>query len=391
MLSNRKLNPDRARNLSANMLVVSLVFLLAMTACKTSEKNKNDENMKLSEKIVGQFEGRDVKEYTLTNALGMQVKLINYGAIVTSLTAPDRDGKYENIVLGFEKAEQYWTEPYKSNCCYLGAIVGRYGNRIDKGLFSVDEEEFSLAINNGPNHLHGGLKGFDKVVWDSKEFKLESGSGVEFSYLSIDGEEGYPGNFKISVKYTLTETNELMIDYDGSIDKKCPVNITHHGYFNLTGGKSDVLNHQVVIHADRYTVVDDNLIPTGELRPISGTPMDFNQVHTVGERIAIVDGGYDHNYVLSDAISELRKVIQVTEPVSGRVMDVLTTEPGVQFYSGNFLDGVLTGNGGIQYNKHWGFCLETQHYPDSPNQSTFPSTLLEPGMKYNHKTIYRFR
>lgn len=390
--NNVKRRTDNVNVFMINLLIVSLAFGIGMTACQSGNQIKKDENMKLSEKIVGQFGGQDVKEYTLTNVQGMQVKIINYGAIVTFLTAPDRDGKYENVVLGFEKAEQYWTEPYKSNCCYLGAIVGRYGNRIAEGRFSVEGEEYILAINNGPNHLHGGLKGFDKVVWESKGFEAESGSGVELSYLSIDGEEGYPGNFKIRVIYTLTDNNELQIEYDGSIDQKCPINITHHGYFNLTGGaKTDILKHQLVIHADRYTVVDETLIPTGELRPVVGTPMDFNQIHTVGERIAQVEGGYDHNYVLSDEKAELRKVIQVTEPVSGRVMEVLTTEPGVQFYSGNFLDGVLTGNGGKQYDKHWGFCLETQHFPDSPNQTSFPGTLLEPGEKYSHTTVYRFK
>jgi len=349
-------------------------------------------NMKLSEKTVGQYDGRLVKEYTLTNADGMQVKLINYGAIVSSLTAADRDGKFENIVLGFENAEQYWTEPYKSNCCYLGAIIGRYGNRIAKGRFAVDELEYKLAVNNGINHLHGGLKGFDKVVWESEGFENELGSGVRFSYLSVDGEEGYPGNFMVTVTYTLTHNNELQIEYDGSVDRRCPVNLTHHGYFNLTGDtKSDILNHQIIIQADRYTVVDETLIPTGELKQVSGTPMDFNQAHSVGERIALLEGGYDHNYVLSDEVVELRKVIQVTEPVSGRVMEVLTTEPGVQFYSGNFLDGILTGRGGIQYNKHWGFCFETQHFPDSPNQTSFPDTMLEPGKRYSHKTVYRFK
>jgi len=392
MKSNLKRNPDIVSVISINLLIASLVFGIGMTACQSGNKKKKDEIMKLSEMIVGQFDGQDVKEYTLTNVQGMEVRLINYGAIVSSLTAPDRSGKYENVVLGFEKAEQYWTEPYKSNCCYLGAIVGRYGNRIAQGRFSVDGEEFNLAINNGPNHLHGGLKGFDKVVWESKGFKNESGSGVEFSYFSVDGEEGYPGNLKITVVYTLNDNNELQIEYDGSIDMNCPVNITHHGYFNLTGGaKTDILNHQMVIHAERYTVVDETLIPTGELLQVAGTPMDFNQAHTVGERIAQVEGGYDHNYVLSDDVTELRKVIQVIEPVSGRVMEVLTTEPGVQFYSGNFLDGILTGSGGVQYSKHWGFCLETQHFPDSPNQGSFPSTLLEPGEKYSHTTVYRFK
>ncbi len=379
------------RVLSVNLVVILLAIVSGMTSCNMGNQNQKDVIMRLSEKTAGQFEGQDVKEYTLTNIKGMQAKLINYGAIVTSLTAADRDGKFENVVLGFADAEQYWTEPYKSNCCYLGAIVGRYGNRIAQGKFSVDDQEYTMAINNGPNHLHGGIKGFDKVVWVSKGFENETGSGVEFSYRSVDGEEGYPGNFDIKVIYTLTDQNELKIEYQGSVDQICPINITHHGYFNLTGeAKRDVLDHQVVINAKRYTVVDETLIPTGELRAVEGTPMDFNQAHTIGERIAQVDGGYDHNYVLSDEVTALKKVVQVVEPVSGRVMVVMTTEPGIQFYSGNFLDGILKGSGDRTYNQHWGFCLETQHFPDSPNQATFPSTLLKPGEKYSHQTVYRF-
>ncbi len=347
--------------------------------------------MKIKKEIVGLADGKEIALYTLTNPGGMTVKITSYGAIVTELTAPDRNGKLENVVLGFDNTESYRTEPYASNCCYLGAIVGRYGNRIAQGRFTLNGQEYALAVNNGPNHLHGGLKGFDKVVWDSEPFENEEGQGVKLSYFSKTMEEGYPGNLTITVFYTLLKDNSLKVDYDGTIDQACPVNVTHHGYFNLTGGaKTDILGHEMQILADRYTVVDSTLIPTGELRPVAGTPMDFTQPHTIGERIAQVDGGYDHNYVLSDEPVELRKVVRVKEPVSGRVMEVFTTEPGVQFYSGNFLNGILTGSGNVKYNQHWGFCLETQHFPDSPNQSAFPSTVLEPGQRYKHTTYYKF-
>ncbi|MFO7617665.1 MAG: aldose epimerase family protein [Bacteroidales bacterium] len=348
--------------------------------------------MDIKKEVVGQVDGKDVYLFTLTNANGMAAKVLSYGAIVTQLYAPDREGRMENVVLGFDDPRRYWTEPYLSDCPYLGAVVGRYGNRIAQGRFTLNGTEYTLATNNGPNHLHGGLKGFDKVVWDAEPVVSEEGQGVKLTYVSRDGEEGYPGNLTISITYTLTSDNCLKCDYDGFIDQACPVNVTHHGYFNLTGGaRTDILGHEVQILADRYTVVDETLIPTGELRPVAGTPMDFNEPHPIGERIAQVEGGYDHNFVLADEVTALRQVITVMEPVSGRIMEVLTTEPGVQFYSGNFLQGTITGSGGVVYNKHWGFCLETQHFPDSPNQPAFPSTILEPGERYRHLTVYRFR
>jgi len=347
--------------------------------------------MKVKKEIVGLRDGKDVSVYTLTNANGMTVKITNYGAIVMQLTVPDKAGKYENVVIGFDKPESYWSAPYSEDCCYLGSIVGRYGNRIAKGRFSLNGKDYVLATNNDTNHLHGGLKGFDKVVWDSELFESEEGQCVKLSYLSKDMEEGYPGNLALTVTYTLLKDNSLKIDYDATTDQACPLNATHHGYFNLTGnGKTDILGHEMQIFADRYTVVDSTLIPTGELRPVAGTPMDFTQPHTIGERIAQVPGGYDHNYVLSDSIVPLRKVVRVKEPVSGRVMEVATTEPGVQFYSGNFLQGKFNASGNVKVNKHWGFCLETQHFPDSPNQPAFPSTVLEPGQHYKHTTVYSF-
>ncbi len=371
------------------LLLTAMIVIL--TACKNKQEEKKDNKMKLSEEIVGQVDGRDVIGYTLENRNGMVVRIISYGAIVTHLIVPDRNGVFKDVVLGFSDAKAYWTEPYISNCCYLGAIVGRYGNRIALGKFNIDGTEYSLATNNGPNHLHGGLKGFDKVVWDSEGIETEDELSVKLSYLSPDGDQGYPGNFNIEVLYTLTNDNELQIDYKGNVDKPCPVNITHHGYFNLAGDAvRDILNHEVQIYAHRYTVVDETLIPTGELRPVYSTSMNFNGDFTIGSRIAEVEGGYDHNYVANKPSGEYGIIARVKEPKSGRVMEVYTSEPGVQFYTGNFLDGILTGKGGIQYNKHWGFCLETQHFPDSPNQFDFPSVMLNPGGEYGYRTTYKF-
>lgn len=374
----------------SRMLAVTLAILV-VSGCKTNQNKSTDQTMNIKKEVVGQVDGKEVVQFTLTNANGMTAKIISYGALVTYLTAPDKNGTYENVVLGFEDPKAYWTDPYVSDCPYFGAIVGRYGNRIAKGKFTVNGKEYTLATNNGPNHLHGGLKGFNRVVWDAEAFENQEGQGVKLTYVSKDMEEGYPGNLTIAVTYTLTKNNELKIDYNGTIDQACPVNVTHHGYFNLTGGaKTSILDHEVQILADRYTVVDATLIPTGELRPVVETPMDFNLPHTIGERIAQVEGGYDHNYVLSDQIMPLRKVASVKERVSGRKMEQLTTEPGVQFYTGNFLNGKYTGTGNSKYDQHWGFCMETQHFPDSPNQPAFPSTILEPGQTYRQTTVYRF-
>jgi aldose 1-epimerase len=371
------------------LLVFSVLF--AAASCKNSKEGKKEIKMEIKKEVVGQVDGKDVMGYTLTNDRGMTARIISYGAIVTHLIVPDKEGNFEDVVLGFSDAESYWTEPYLSNCCYLGAIVGRYGNRIAGGKFTIDGKEYQLAINNGPNHLHGGIKGFDKVVWDSDAYETENGPAVKLTYLSPDGEEGYPGNFNIEVIYTLTHDNELQIDYHGTIDKNCPVNITHHGYFNLSGhARRDILNHEVEIFAHRYTVVDETLIPTGELRPVYGTPMNFTEPHTIGSRINEVEGGYDHNYVASKPEDEYGIIARVREPVSGRIMEVYTGEPGVQFYTGNFLDGTIVGKGNIKYNKNWGFCLETQHFPDSPNQPEFPTVLLTPGAEYGYRTVYRF-
>lgn len=331
-------------------------------------------------------EGQSVDLYTLTNANGMTVKITNYGGIVTSLQVPDKNGQLGDVVLGFDSLDKY-LEGHP----YFGALIGRYGNRIAKGKFTLNGTEYNLATNNDENHLHGGIKGFDKVIWNGEIVKKETEVGIKLSYLSKDGEEGYPGNLSVVVIYTLTNDNELKILYEAETEKPTPVNLTHHSYFNLKGaGNGDILGHLLTIHADRFTPVDDGLIPTGELKSVKDTPMDFTVPKAIGERINQVKGGYDHNYVLNGWDGSLRQAAKVVDPLSGRVMEVWTTEPGLQFYSGNFLDGTITGKEGKIYNKHYGFCLETQHFPDSPNKPQFPSTILKPGEKYTHTTIYRF-
>ncbi len=337
-------------------------------------------------------DGTAVDLYTLTNDNGMVVKIMNYGGTVTSLIVPDRNGKMGDVVLGYDNLDGYL-----KNNPYFGSIIGRYANRIAKGRFVLNGVEYKLAQNNGENHLHGGIKGFDKVVWNAKEVKTGNGVGVELSYLSKDGEEGYPGNLSVTVTYILTNNNELKINYLATTDKDTVVNLTHHSYFNLAGaGEGDILGHELMINADKFTPVDKTLIPTGELRSVKGTPMDFTQPTAIGARInqedeqLIFGKGYDHNWVLNIVEGALTRVARVYEPKTGRVMEVFTTEPGMQFYSGNFLDGTITGKGGKVYYQRYGFCLETQHFPDSPNKPQFPSTVLKPGQTYRTTTVYQF-
>ncbi len=375
------------KNLFKVFIFTTLVLFINNCAndSKNNKQQKEENKMSIKKELFGKADGKDVFLYTLENKNGLIAKITNYGAIVTSLIVPDKNGKFDDIVLGFDSLQDYL-----DGHPYFGAIVGRYGNRIAKGRFSLDGVEYTLATNNEKNHLHGGIKGFDKAVWNAEEFESNDGVGLKLSYISPDGEEGYPGNLSVKVTYTLTNNNELKIDYEAETDKATPVNITHHGYFNLAGaGKKDILDHILQIDADKYTVVDETLIPTGELRNVENTPMDFIAPHLIGERIEHVSGGYDHNYVLNNN-GKMVKVIKVYEPESGRIMEVLTTEPGVQFYSGNFLDGTNIGKDGKVYYKHYGFCLETQHFPDSPNQPDFPSTILKPGEKYGYTTIYKF-
>ena len=337
-------------------------------------------------------DGKSAQLYTLTNAAGMKVQITNYGGIITSLSVPDRNGVSADVVLGYDHLDQY----IKSNP-FFGALIGRYGNRIAAGKFSLNGETYTLAVNNGVNHLHGGIKGFDKVVWDAKTAQTEQAVSLELSYLSVDGEEGYPGNLQAQVTYSLTNDNELQISYHATTDKPTVCNLTNHSYFNLKdGGASPILNHVLQINADRYTPVDATLIPTGELAPVEGTPFDFRRSTAIGARISDDNeqlkngGGYDHNFVFNGEMGKLRLVATVSEPTTGRVMQVYTTEPGVQFYSGNFLDGSITGKKGVVYQKRSGLCLETQHFPDSPNQPNFPTTTLNPGETYQSKTVYKF-
>ncbi len=337
-------------------------------------------------------DGQNVEIYTLTNANGVEAKITTYGGIVTSLKVPDRNGKLDDVVLGFDSLDSY-LKGHPS----LGIIAGRYANRIGKGRFKLNGVEYKLALNNGPNSLHGGLKGFDKKVWAAKPVTKDKEVGLELSYLSKDGEEGYPGNLSTTVVYTLTDNNELKIDYAATTDKDTVVNLTNHSYFNLAGqGNGDILGHQLMLNADRFTPVDATLIPTGELRSVKGTPMDFTQMTAIGARINQDDEqikigkGYDHNFVINGAAGTLRQAAKVYEPTTGRVLEVLTTEPGVQLYTGNFLDGSKVGKGEKAYKQRYGFCLETQHFPDSPNKPDFPTTVLKPGDKFQSTTVFKF-
>src|SRR5256885_6984859 len=338
-------------------------------------------------------DGQGVDIYTLTNRHGVEAKITNYGGIVTSLKVPDRNGKLDDVVLGFDNLDAY----VKRNP-YFGAIIGRYGNRIAKGHFTLNGVEYKLAVNNGENHLHGGIKGFDKIVWNARVLKVPNAAVLELTYLSKDGEEGYPGNLSVKVIYTLTNANELKIEYLGTTDKDTVVNLTSHSYFNLAGqGNGDILNHQLLINARRFTPTDAGSIPTGELKRIKGTPFDFTSAFRIGDRINDDDQqlkfgkGYDHNFVLNGRMGTLRQAAVVYEPTSGRSMEIWTTEPGIQFYTGNFLDGTLTGKDGKVYQQRYGFCLETQHFPDSPNHRSFPTTVLRRGQRYHTITIHKFK
>ncbi len=337
--------------------------------------------------------GRPVTLYTLTNSHGVEVKAMNYGGIILSIRVPDRKGQFADIVLGHETMEGYVPNPP-----YIGAVVGRYANRIANGTFTLDGKTYNLPKNDGPNTLHGGTdKTFNKVVWDGEALKGKS--AVAFTYLSKDGDDGFPGNLKVKVTYTLTDDNELVIDYEATTDKTTVINLSQHSYFNLAGeGTGDILSHEILINADRFTPVDKNLIPTGELRPVKGTPFDFTTSTKIGARIEdnydqlVLGHGYDHNWVINRKADDRGLVLaaRVYEPTSGRVMEVSTTQPGVQFYTGNFLDGTVTGKQGHVYKRRFGLCLETQHFPDSPNHPDFPTTILKPGETFKSKTVFKF-
>jgi len=327
--------------------------------------------------------------YTLRNSKGVEVQICNYGGLVTSFKVPDRNGKMGDVVLGYDNLEGYLKDTP-----YFGAMIGRYGNRIAKGKFTLDGQTYTLATNNGPNALHGGIKGFDKIVWQAKSMATADGPALELTYLSKDGEEGFPGNLSVTAVYTLMEDNGLRLQYTATTDKDTVVNLTQHSYFNLAG-KGDVLNHVVMINADKFTPVDSTLIPTGELRPVEGTPFDFRKPTAIGARINQNDeqlkfgNGYDHNWVLNHQMGNLDVIARVTEPTSGRFLEVLSTEPGLQFYTGNFLNGKITGKGGWVYQFRNAFCMEPQHFPDSPNHPEFPSVVLKPGQTYKNTIVFR--
>lgn len=372
-----------------NFLYLFLFTLLSIVSCQKKQEDK----MNIEEKLFGTLDdGTKVNIFSLQNKNGAKAEITNYGAIVVSLYMPDKKGDFKDVVFGFDSLSGYVND--KS---FIGSTVGRYGNRIGKGKFSLDGNVYQLSLNDGNNHLHGGPKGFYKVVWDAKPKMTDNGPSVILNYFSKDGEEGYPGNLKIQVIYTLTNNNELKIDYSATTDKPTIINPTHHSYFNISGDPAkSILDEELMINADNFTPVDSESITTGEILPVEGTPMDFRKPEKIGSRI---DGdyqqlkfgkGYDHNWVINNADGSLKEVASLYDSLSGRLMEIYSTEPGIQFYSGNFIDGSLTGKGGVKYNFRNALCLETQHYPDSPNKDNFPSVRLNPGETYTQHTIYRF-
>jgi aldose 1-epimerase len=378
------------RDLTRHLVILGAVTgLVCLAGCESMQRSS----------IGGQItrapfgtakDGTPVDIFTLRNANGVEARICNYGGIVVSLRVPDRNGVLGDVVLGYDNLDGY-----TKSSPYFGCLIGRYGNRIAKGKFTLNGKEYTLATNNYPNHLHGGIKGFDKVVWQARGVPSLLGPTVELRYVSKDGEEGYPGNLTVTAVYTLTDDNALRLDYSATCDRDTVVNLTQHSYFNLAG-KGDILGHLVYINAERFTPVDSTLIPTGELRPVAGTPFDFRTATAIGARINQDDeqlkfgNGYDHNWVINKPKGALGLMARVTEPTTGRVLEVLSTEPGLQFYTGNFLDGSITGKGGWVYQFRNGFCMEPQHYPDSPNQPSFPSVVLKPGQVYQNTIIYRF-
>jgi aldose 1-epimerase len=367
-------------------VLASVVLIAVLCGAAAAQKSAT-----FSKEEFGTVDGKKVELYTLTNRNGVETKIITYGGTVVSLKAPDRSGNLADVVLGYDNLEGYLHDT-----SYFGSIVGRFANRIAKGRFNLNGVEYKLATNNGENHLHGGIKGFDKVVWSGVPSNVANGASLKLTYSSRDMEEGYPGNLFVTVVYTLTNSNELKIDYSATTDKDTVVNLTHHSYFNLAGeGNGDILKHEMMINANHFTPVDSTLIPNGELRAVRGTPFDFLQPTAIGARIngdeeqLKLGRGYDHNFVINGRNGVMRRAARVSEQSSGRIMEVWTTEPGVQFYTGNFLDG-KPGKGGKPYQIRYGFCLETQHFPDSPNHPKFPSTTLRKGARYQTSTVYKF-
>ncbi|MFZ1290692.1 MAG: aldose epimerase family protein [Melioribacteraceae bacterium] len=374
------------------MKKLNLAFLLLTISVLSCSTKENDEILK-NKILFGKLnDGRDVYMYELKNSKGMKAQLIEFGATLVSLSVPDKNGKIEDIVLGYDKLEDYI-----NGTSYFGAIVGRYGNRIGNGKFTLDGKEYQLSINDGKNHLHGGIVGYNKVFWKGEILESKEGESVKFSYFSPDGEEGYPGNVNISVTYTLTDNNELKINYSATTDQSTIMNPTHHSYFNLSGNfQSTILDHELMMDADYFTPVDNGLITIGELVKVKDTPMDFTKPTKIGKGINDVfeqlkfGKGYDHNWVLNNYDGSLHKVASLYDSTSGRLMEILTDQPGLQFYSGNFLNGTSIGKKGEKYNFRTGLCLETQKYPDSPNKPNFPSVVLNPMETYKQLTIYKF-
>lgn len=374
--------------------LVATLLVLTAVSCNNSSKettpssdssDKNKNKVRITEKPFGNADGQAVTEYTLTNANGMRLSVINYGGTITKLMAPDKDGKFGDVVLGYDSLSGYLQ---KGNP-YFGALIGRYGNRIAHAKFTLDGRTYTLDANDHGNSLHGGYKGYDKVVWSAEKL---ADSSLKLTYHSKDGEAGYPGNLDVTVVYTLTADNSVRIDYSATTDKATPVNLTNHAYYNLSAGSdSTILDHELQIYASRYNPVDSLLIPTGQIADVKGTPFDFTASKQIGKDIGLVKGGYDHNWVLNRTGSSPEKIATLYHAKSGREMDVYTTEPGLQFYSGNFLDGTLTNTkAGAKYVQHAALCLETQHFPDSPNQPSFPGTILRPGETYHQTTVYHF-
>ena len=371
-----------------------LLFSLIIVSCENIlKKNKDMSLVSIEKKAFGKTkEGINVDQYILKNRNGMEISTINYGGIITSLKTKDRDGNYQDIVLGFDNLSEY-----ESESPYFGAIIGRYGNRIAKGKFTLNDENYNLAVNNDENHLHGGIKGFDKVVWDTREVVDDSTASLVLSYVSDDMEEGYPGNLKVKVTYTLDNNDKLSVKYEAVTDKTTIINLTQHSYFNLSADfNKNILDHDILINADSFLPVDSTLIPTGEIRNVGDTPFDFRRPKNVGDEInnsnkqLMIGNGYDHCWVLNNQDKGLRFVASAYDSSTGRLLEVFSDQPGIQFYSGNFLDGSLKSKIGGTYDFRSGFCLETQHYPNSPNEMSFPSVTLNPGEKYETETIFKF-
>ena len=378
------MNQHITQTMAAGLLAVSLVGCATMSSNKSSTITKAD--------FGKTSEGQAVEIYTLHNSKGAEARIMTYGGIVQSLSMPDKNGKFADVVLGYDNLQGYIDKTP-----YFGALIGRYGNRIGGAKFKLEGNTYTLATNNGPNTLHGGLKGFDKVVWTAKPSVGIRGPQLVLAYFSKDGEEGFPGNLEVTAIYTLTEDNELKLEFAATTDRPTVVNLTHHSYFNLAGqGNGDILGHIVYINSDKTTPVDSGLITTGEFKSVDGTPFDFRKPAAIGARINDPDTvlqygpGYDHNWVVNKPLGQFGLQARVVEPTSGRVMEVWSDEPGLQFYAGNFLDGTLKGKGGVAYQIHTGFCMEPQHYPDSPNKANFPSVELKPGQTFHNTIVYKF-